>query len=353
MMNNFDQLLKKEIFESTTPKKVLGKLNSLFDAFSLNKDVLLIVDDYYHNNLVSNTKFSDSEKKEIYKTIKNNWLAYWTNKDVQHDDLKTIKKYFNSYNVSQQEKLNVSIEKHCGKECMFVGKIKNPLTIALAHYRKGNAKSLEQFVHNASEIKNFELYRIACVMEYNKLIDNTLPIYVEAFKKCHDANLTPSFELVCLLKQPANHFEDFAQLTYSMYDNYSDKHMNFLYKSLQFRFGSELNFAGSVAFLLSEAATLNSEELPIALKNIELSLNNDFIKQYVKNEFSITNTGIEMLFQIVPYIVKNYDKTGFYISASTSLEFIDRVENLKTVHSYILLNESINENTITHKKMKI
>lgn len=356
-LHGFGELLTKEVFELTKPEKVAFKLNSLFNVFYINKDVLLIVDSYYENNITSNKRFNDMEKKAIKKSIQTNWFTYWTNKTIEHDDLIVIKKHFDSYTIFQQEKLNALIEKHCGKDCLLIAKQKSQLTIALAHYRKGKPDSLEQFVNQATEIKADQLGRIACVMEDTKLIHNTLPIYVEAFKKCQNANCVLEINLSTLLKQPPAHFSDFTQLTYSMFSHLeeSTQHRNFLYHHLNIRFGTKLNFIGSMASLVCNTAVLSIEEMPTALKNIEFSLNKTslILEDYVIANFNLTNKGMDLLFQLIPTTIEKYTEIQRNTGFMEFSKFMDLVENFKTMYSYTKLNEKINETPNTHKKMKI
>lgn len=355
-MQNFEELLKKSIFETVKPEKVLDKLTALFEAFSLHKEVLLIVEDYCANILPKNARFDSSQKNNINKMVKKAWLAYWIENKIEKEDLPLIKKHFNSYTINQQEKLNTVIEKNCGREYVLKAKTKSIFTLALAEYRKGNAQSLEKLVDESGEIKKEQLGRIADVMSNDKLITNTLPIYVKAFEKCSTANFTPSISLEILLKQSPEHFISFTKLLDNRYKNMSNKSVEFLYNTLKLRFVSKANYTASVMYLLLSVSELDAIDMPNAFKNIDAAFheNNNFITHYVNKNFNITSSGVNILFDMMPYVAKNYGKYKVYCGYRDLSEFKEIIDNLQKIYSYTQLNDNLSNKDINiNNKRKI
>lgn len=381
---NLEQIIKDEIFENKKSSHVVIKLSGLFTAFNTNKQVLLSVEKYYCENVLNNKIFPEENAKKVFNLLKKTWLNYWITENVEKEDLEVIKRYFPKYLPTQQAKLNKVVKEKLGQSLEV--KEQSLLTIALKDYRRGHLNKLEIFINSTQEITLRELDRIKEAMHYNRFLDNSLPIWVEAVNKCAKMGNKGSFFCFLpnekLFTQPSEHIEQYIMSSIENYKKYTIKQNSPLPKSEIKKFVAKrilnmeyerkytaLGTIGDLLYDLSKIANENVDIMPLAFKNmdyllrlLEPSFSSNLCKKFhIKKQPNCENL-VQYLFEIIDQVIENFDEIHYYnVGDLTEKEFEQKAKEVESVYHYNRLhnkyisNEKINMIPIVEslKKRKI
>ena len=332
---NLENFIKSELL--TNPdQNTEERIEYLLKAFPSNKTILNEIE-LSHNTII----FSPKQYNNIHTLLKKYWLNTWKIHALTKEDLPIIEKYFNNYNLNQQQFLIEKIKKEKLKLPKLVTKKVPALTIALNELSNGNYKPLLNHINN------------------NNLV-NKNKIRILNFLNNHHIYLNMELLISFFKKNDIHQINDYNKIKNFVFCSESEKFIELINiigkendKDFKLRAITGLNIADKKVFLYSISSLIinrsEGENISNFTENVDYLLKHR-ISNFIKIKFKTEKTGIEALDIIIKEITQkrkiNLDDTDY--------KYIEDFYNL--MKSYYLnkkLNANLNINNLKKNKIKI